>query len=222
MKEISLALIGKDIQKSKSPELYEKLYPGKVNYELIDINNESDLPSLIELREKFHGISITTPYKKSYLDDVNLIGEYSSAINAIDVQSVEFKATNTDYLALKKIIDNMSIQSPIVILGDGTMSELLAKILKKCPTTILSRRNKKLYDSDKYLSEPSIVINTCLREYEFKTSIPENVTLFWSLNYSVSSEKAYMKENNIPYMDGIELLELQAKYALEFWDLYKF
>ena len=45
------------------------------------------------------------------------------------------------------------------------------------------------------------------------------IEMFWSLNYGNSKEENYCKENKIAFESGIELLELQAKYALQFWKL---
>ena len=41
---IKLALLGKGISHSKSPEIYRRLISGSVQYDLLDVANEADIP----------------------------------------------------------------------------------------------------------------------------------------------------------------------------------
>ena len=70
------------------------------------------------------------------------------------------------------------------------------------------------------LDNKSIVINCCSRDYHFSGLLRKNIVLFWDLNYSMSySTDSVLYGNNI-YCDGKELLHLQAKHALKFWDIH--
>ncbi len=65
MANYKLALIGKNISHSKSPEIYNKLLNNQVEYTLLDCDTVDAIPSLDELMKKFDGVSITSPYKES-------------------------------------------------------------------------------------------------------------------------------------------------------------
>ncbi len=219
MEKIKLALIGKNIQNSQSPVLYKSFLGDRVVYDLIDIADETQMPSLESLSKTYQGLNITAPYKKYYLKDVSIEGDYQMAINTISLsKDGNHSATNTDYLALRQILSSrFSIKKNILVLGDGAMSELITSLIGN--VEVYSRKNNKLKDVVKLNEKYDLVINTCLKEYDFKTTTPSMIEMFWSLNYGNSKEENYCKENKIAFESGIELLELQAKYALQFWKL---
>ena len=39
------------------------------------------------------------------------------------------------------------------------------------------------------------------------------------MNYGLEKHSEYFKNTGVTYTDGSELLELQAKYALNYWNL---
>ncbi len=140
-----------------------------------------------------------------------------------DGENIE--ATNTDYHGVKEIITRYlenGIQR-IYLLGDGVMSSIVQMVLQENNIyfEILSRKNGKLEQSSDILAglnSDNLIINCCSREYCF--SIPENSSFyFWDMNYSLVSHESLFKNSSIRYCDGMELLKLQAKYALSFWNL---
>ena len=62
-----------------------------------------------------------------------------------------------------------------------------------------------------------IIINACSRNFVFQGNIPKEC-VFWDLNY-IYEPHFYIKEIVKEYIDGLELLKLQAKHALDFWNL---
>ena len=95
---ISLALIGKGIQHSKSQKMYEELLLQKINYHLIDCYNEKEIPHLEELFSKYDGVSITSPYKTFFLNKLKLDNDVKkiNAVNCIAKTDGDFRGFNND------------------------------------------------------------------------------------------------------------------------------
>ena len=229
---INLALIGKDIQHSKSQIMYEDILNSKINYDLLDCFNEKEIPSLESLFSKYVGVSITSPYKPFFLDKINVSPGVSAvkAINCLAKDDNGYHGYNTDLLALEEIISNFILKYKTVafyILGDGVMARVLKYISEKksIQYKILSRKttedfgtlllNKKISFENK-----TIVVNCCSRNFVFNGEI-NNDFLFWDLNYSFKPHKDLFLSIDCDYLDGLELLNLQAKYALDIWGIKK-
>lgn len=224
---LSLGLLGKSIQRSRSKEMYEKLLQREVNYQLFDFARTEDIPSLDDIFSQVSGFSITAPYKDHFLDKVQVSDDISKigAINCIKVVDNKFYGTNTDYLACLEILDSFFNKGiKFFILGDGAMSRVLQFILKnkKEDFSVLSRRignlNKNKFCFEE-IQKKYIIINSCHKDFNFTASVDDSLVKFWDLNYNVDSDKHSSVSSSIKYVDGIELLFLQAKYALEFWGI---
>ena len=225
----NLALLGKNISHSLSPELYKEIYNDKkLNYQLIDIQSEASLPSLDVLMEKLDGLNITSPYKEFYLNQVEIDStEVKSlkAINCIAKHNDRFKATNTDYIALKQLVPQMSKNLNIIILGDGVMSRVVSTVCTSLNIaySIRSRKiDKKIFEEFSHgliVDENSLLINCCSRSYCFNGRLGSN-SHFWDLNYKHSEHQSYFL-NSPSYTDGYSLLKLQAHEAAAFWSQLK-
>lgn len=224
--KIKLGLIGKDISHSKSPGLYKRFLGNNLDYTLLDFKQPAQIPPLIELFEHFNGLSITAPYKDIFTSQIFSSDSPISAVNTLGLVDGNIRATNTDYLACEEILKrykkNLKIKK-VHLLGDGVMSGLIQKILEilNIEFKIYSRRLGNLYENISEYSSPdsvNLIINTCAREYTFGQVLSSNF-YFWDLNYALDKHVEHFKLINIEYIDGLELLELQAKYALRFWNL---
>lgn len=225
---MKFALIGKNIQHSKSPELYQQIIGENVQYDLIDIEARSKLPSIQELKEKYRGVNITSPYKIHYLKDVIFESpfEYKDSINAICFYENKIVGTNTDAVAIE--LELMGIKKSFsdlyfVILGDGVMSKLTEKILseKKMKYTVLSRKKTPNFgnlDLVKYADKAAqvVIINTCSRDYVF-SGLLHSSFFFWDYNYSFIPHQNTLPSQVKFYHDGQRMLELQAIAAAKFW-----
>ncbi|TDJ08275.1 MAG: hypothetical protein E2O68_02265 [Deltaproteobacteria bacterium] len=226
---ISLALLGKKISHSKSAEIYEELLAEEIDYKIYDCALPSDIPSLDYFFKNHKGLSITSPYKKFFLDKVEISGVDLKAINCIKKSGNTYLATNTDYLAIEEIIEGFSRRYKelfFVILGDGVMSEITQKLLqiKNIRFVVFSRKQ----DPDfKNLDIPAkigtinaqvIIVNSCSRGFQFCGALSKNY-LFWDYNYSFLPHSERLQSKVLSYMDGLSMLKLQAKYAINFWDL---
>jgi len=224
-----LALLGKDISHSLSPDLYREIYKDKnLNYQLIDIANSADLPSLAMLMKDLDGLNITSPYKEFYLNQVEISSNEIQSINAINCilkQSDRFFATNTDYLALKHLVPLMKKDLKIVILGDGVMSRVVQIVCKFLEIEFEQRSRRQdpelftQFSNGKFVDENTLLINCCSRSYCFEGELGTN-SHFWDLNYRHSHHQEYFKKTS-SYTDGFSLLKLQAEKAAAFWSQLK-
>ncbi len=219
---ISLALIGNNITHSLSHRVYEELIGKTINYSFIDCGSEEELPKISKLFEYYDGVSITSPYKQSYIREVKL--DYSSqrvrGINCLALLDGKFCGRNTDYLALREIIplrirDFMNV----IVLGDGVMARVVTCILSemKVKHIIFSRKvNGNIDELNLGMYERSIVINCCSRNFCFSGDMSID-SIFWDMNYSNSFQKNTIEGQGVAYEDGYDLLKLQAQFALDFW-----
>ncbi len=227
-----LALLGKNIQQSRSPEIYRKYFPTNLIYDLLDFENEEFIDRPGALLAKYQGLSITSPYKKVFLNDVFLSenAKKCQAINCLVSKSDGIWGENTDYLAIKDILSKFLQKNGklnVIVLGDGAMSFVTQIVLKELQIhfRVFSRKETpdllKLDLQDIFKSQFSslgqkLVINTCAREFIFNGKI-DRLTIFWDYNYYPQGQHNPHQQLGQSYCDGMEMLELQARYALAFW-----
>ncbi len=218
---LRLGLIGKNISHSKSPEIYGRLIHEKFSYDLLDYADEALIPSLKILSEKYDGLNITAPYKKHFLFDAELSQQVKklNAINCLKFIGGQAFGENTDYLAILKLLPKYLTTEPKVkILGDGAMANVVIHALNEMKVTY-KQYSRKITDSFNQLSFDEnnvLVINCCGRDYLYKGQLAQD-SHFWDLNYNSSEQLKIIANTRAKYSDGIELLELQALYAVQFW-----
>lgn len=223
------ALVGKDISHSRSPEVYKKLISPDIQYDLLDYKSESEIPTASELLNRYDGINITSPYKKHFLSQVELTEAASriGAINCLKKLNGNIIGENTDYLAIVDILKQMQRDYgdlEIIILGDGVMANVtkLALISLGLSFKLLARKQTEDFDQLNligYFKLPTarpVVINTCAREFIFHGTIPDRA-LFWDFNYNFGQHSSTIPAKVHKYVDGLEMLERQAFYAVAFW-----
>lgn len=222
--KVYLGLVGKEISHSKSPVMYKKLLKCEVDYTLFDYPDEFQIDDLDTLFSKCTGISVTSPYKKHFLDKVHVDEnvKFLNAINCLYKANDKYYGTNTDYYASMEILDKLlnehSIER-IYILGNGPMARMICSILKTMDKsyTHLTRENSGDLSKHSFVCKTkSIIINGCSREFIFSGEIT-GVAVFWDLNYNMAHSSEI--SNKALYIDGLELLYLQAELALPFWNL---
>lgn len=227
---IELGLYGKNISHSRSKEMYEKLLGKRINYHLLDFPDEKSLPDPKKLLQSgISGLSITYPYKKTFLPIVKYHHSFVrevQAINCLKFENEMLWATNTDYLAAEKLIKEKYLiekKRLVVILGNGNMATVFTSIFQKLKMSFIHYYRKKDGDLNKidYLSlssqEDLLVINCCSRDFEFSAKLPPQTT-FWDMNYEFDPHLK-LQTSEVQYCNGLDLLELQALFAIEFWGL---
>ncbi|MDD4975845.1 MAG: hypothetical protein PHY93_15925 [Bacteriovorax sp.] len=232
---IKLALVGKNIQHSRSPDIYQGILGNEVEYGLLDFADATEIPSAKELLSIYDGVSITSPYKKHFLPDIELTSCASlvGAVNCLRLRNGIITGENTDFLAVVNILENWIQeykQLNIIILGDGVMSTVTQQALNKCRVTsfkVFSRKTSnyfdqlnipKIFETQFPTARQRIVINTCSRDFIFKGCLDKQ-TIFWDFNYNFEDHLSSLPAMIQQYIDGLEMLELQAQYALAFWSI---
>lgn len=229
LKVNKLALVGKNILHSRSPEMYKKLISTNVKYDLLDYQSVSEIPSAIDLLNLYDGINVTSPYKKHFLNQVELteVARQVGAINCLKKKDGKCLGENTDYLAILDILKNIQKkygEIEAIILGDGVMANVLRVALGNLNLSfrLISRKNTDNFNQVNLCkffhltSALPVVINTCAREFVFSGTIP-NTALFWDFNYNFDQHATALTGKVHSYMDGLEMLEKQAIYAVAFW-----
>lgn len=214
---LKLALIGKDISHSLSPRIYKE-FDKNIRYDLIDIKEACDLPELPELFKKYNGISITAPYKCHFKDKVDILEPNNlNAVNTIKMSEGRFVGVLTDLLAFDFLFTKYNYnQKKIILLGSGVMANMVADYLEQRNITYiqmarsLGNLNTKAINSQ----DNELIINTCAREFKFEGSLSAQ-TIFWDFNYLLEHHGHLL--NSCQYRDGLELLRLQARFALDFF-----
>lgn len=229
LKMHKLALVGKNISHSMSPALYKKLLSSSVEYDLLDYKDISQIPAVEILMSNYDGINITSPYKKHFIGQVELVGAAKKigAINCLKKSEGRILGANTDYYA---VMDQLRLfletheSLNVVVLGDGVMSTVTQESLMKLrvPFKIFSRKLTDQFhqlDLINFFASSEmrpLIINTCSRDYVFNGDLPKN-SIFWDYNYNFSAHSSLLAPKIFQYLDGLKMLEDQAKYAVAFW-----
>lgn len=222
---IHLGLIGRKISHSQSEIVYRQKLAVPFQYDLLDFESSSELPPAETLLSKYRGLSITSPYKKHYLSQVKLS---DSSLKTMSVNCLyrndqgEIEGANTDYLALHVIIPLLLQQlalHQVVILGSGVMSGVVRKICEELDIDSLLVARSQFGDISGAQLEYShaLIVNCCSRSMLFSGSIQSN-SVFYDLNYGLF-HPFIASSPELHYIDGMELLTLQAQFALRCWKL---
>ena len=224
---IKLGLLGKNIKHSKSQEMYEQLLQREIKYSLFDFSHPDEIPPLKNLFSNIQGLSITAPYKKHFFDDVYLSEEAKivGAINCIKFHNGQYVGYNTDYLAALELVERygFSKDSNIIVLGNGPVAKMIGLILERSGLSYLklfrtSEFQINDYNMGIFNGEAVSIINCVSRGVVFSPDFKGSViNKFWDLNYSQESLFSSFYKNN--YIDGLDLLRLQAKFALNIWGI---
>ena len=224
-----LGLIGKNISHSGSPAIYKKLIGIEVKYDLIDISEPDDLPTLTSLAKSYDGINITSPYKAHYLSQVIIQDKAVKnlgAINTLAFTSIGVEATNTDLIAVRSILSSFKTKYPtlnLIVLGSGVMArmtmivaeelKLLATQLSRSSHPNLAQLNLAPFEKTE---AQNLVINACSRDFVFAGELHSD-NIFWDYNYHFLPHQNTLPFKVKEYQDGQEMLYLQAVAAKLFW-----
>lgn len=230
---MKLGLLGYPINHSLSPAIYRQLLGPKLSsYELFSFEKSEEIPTLENFARDLDGLNITSPYKRHFFSKVIIespLVQAFGAINTIGFANGKFFATNTDLLAVREILQTFIEQyGPlhVILLGDGVMATLTKLVCqeKNILVTQISRRLLgPIEHSDlstfKKPQHQTVIINSCSREFIFqgKTNGDE---IFWDYNYSFLPHQNTLPSRVKTYIDGQEMLLLQAKEAIKFWFQY--
>lgn len=240
-------LIGKKLGHSFSKNFFEEKFKREGiedhSYELFELNNISELSSIIEQREDLRGLNVTIPFKQEvmpYINHLDFAAGKAEAVNTICIKreeaGVQLYGYNTDIIGFKKSL--RPFLSPIhdraLILGTGGASKAVAVVLEELdiPYLKVSRDPKEAEIAYGDLNEfillaHHLIINTTpLGTFPDVGSCPpipfeyltENHFLY-DLTYN-PSESVFLKggsDKGAMTLNGRSMLEFQAEAAWEIW-----
>ena len=198
---------------------------------MFSFENSSDVPPLSFFAAKLNGLSITSPYKAHFINQIESPSPLVKSIGAVNtlafLKDGRVIGTNTDLLAVVDILQNYLKNFPnlkIILLGDGAMARVTKLVAQDLNIKIqqFSRKNNvDLSQLDisilKEASVQNLIINSCSRDFVFQGKVSGD-EIFWDYNYSFIPHQNSLPSRVKMYHDGQEMLELQAKAAIKFWE----
>lgn len=228
IQEKQLCIIGKNINYSLSPAIYQWLqahYQKELEYK---INN---LQSIDELDlKKYYGFNITIPFKQ---DICKLIVNHSENVKSYGCANIarlrdnQYELDLTDHFGLIYTIENelgFGIDSTIIVLGSGAMAEMIKKIYPK--TLIVSRTKGDLTYSELAYQKGDLLINATplgganyLDQMPIAEELLTNYKAVFDLSYQPIRTKLLTtaEKYNLKTANGLTMLIVQALYNFDFW-----
>ncbi len=154
MKEYKLAVTGKDVSKSQSPEIHAFIAQRlgyKVSYDKISIPENQFEESVERLLKDYDGFNVTIPYKLSIIPYLSEIVDDAKAFGAVNTVTCKNKrGYNTDGMGFALMLKNNGVDvcgKTALVLGAGGAGRSVAKKLaEKCQRVDIYDR---LYDNAK-------------------------------------------------------------------------
>lgn len=116
------ALMGYPISHSLSPKFFETAYGGRYEYDLIEKPDFKDCLNIF-LKGPYRACNVTAPFKKEALlaaDEISEEAELCQAANILVKKDGKLIAHNSDYLAVKSILQRIcSDDSTVIVIGGG-------------------------------------------------------------------------------------------------------
>lgn len=223
------ALIGHNIEYSKSKEWFESQ---GVEYEVFDTDDLKGTIEKIKADPEIGGFNVTTPYKQEvikYLDFVE--GDSVNCVKKLSDGSLWGKSFDGSAfcLELSRLLDShddweLTFPNKCAILGNGGVVPVIYKELAESAEVVdIFARNPK--DKEYPLTEfnakrYSLIVNTI----PFKANIDINFNnkskfIYFDLNYADDRlvNKAEKNKHCSWSVNGLDMLETQANFALNWW-----
>lgn len=136
MKELKLALIGKDVSKSISPKVHKFIAArmgNSVSYENISVPEEEFERRIDRLIETLDGFNVTIPYKLSVIPHLKKIegdGKIFGSVNTVTTR--DLCGNNTDGIGFAMMLENSNIDvkcKDVLLLGAGGAGRSVSKKL---------------------------------------------------------------------------------------------
>lgn len=230
---MNYGLIGEKLGHSYSKIIHEALR--KEPYELMELRQE-ELPAFMK-EHAFRGINVTIPYKQAvipYLSELDDNAARIGAVNTVVCQDGHLTGYNTDYYGFAETLHENHIDvrgKKVLVLGNGGAAKAVLAVLEdEKAGEILTVKYKPeagcltYEEAQKQHSDAEIIINTSpVGMFPKCDATPisllpyQNLQAVCDLIYN-PAETMLLKEaagRNIPAVNGLRMLVLQAKKASE-------
>ncbi|MFW6318731.1 MAG: shikimate kinase [Bacillota bacterium] len=225
-------LLGKTLKHSMSKYIHEYIHP--MDYHLMETD---DLDTFLKTRN-FKGINVTIPYKKAVIPYCDVLDDsviHTGVVNTIINTNGFLKAYNTDYLALKNIIEThfpAANNTDIAIIGNGATTSSLYIALQDLGylnLTVYARtpKNKEELSLDKIKSSHTVLINTTPFGMYPNNHVPFPIDLTQLPQLDLVFDVVYnplktslilaAEARNIKTLSGLSMLITQAFYANQYF-----
>ena len=239
-----LGLIGYPLIQSFSPSYFKlKFETEKISnyeYQLFEIENIQQLPTLLQTNKNLIGFNVTIPYKQAVLQYVHTqhpVVQQCGATNCITIHNGVLTAYNTDVvgfqLSLQPLLQEQ--HSKALVLGTGGAAKAVAYVLeqlhipymyvsryKQQPNTITYNEVTAAVIQQYHLiinaSPSGMVPNTTTfppLPYEALTTQHLLYDLVYKPNETIFLQKG--KQQGAVVKNGLEMLHLQADEAWRIW-----
>ncbi len=136
MKKLKLAVTGKDVSQSCSPEMHTFIAHKmgvEISYDKISIDPDQFSQKAEELFEKYDGFNVTIPFKLDIIPFLNGLEGDAKLFGAVNtVLSARRKGYNTDGLGFMLMLENNGVEvagKSVLLLGAGGAGRSAAKKL---------------------------------------------------------------------------------------------
>lgn len=241
-------LIGKSLTHSFSMDFFnqkfiaEEIDASYINFEIEDV---SDLMSVLSEFPNIYGLNVTSPYKEQvipFMDELDETAQLVGAVNVIKIIKnaddgvLKMVGYNSDFMGFKNSLEPSLTpeMDRALILGTGGASKAVKAVLEKLgiAVSMVSRKKSALtitYEelTRQMIHEHKLIVNTTpLGTYPHTETCPlipyrfiTPAHLCYDLVYN-PSETTFMKlsaEQGAAVKNGLEMLLLQAFESYRIW-----
>lgn len=143
MKKLKLAVIGKDVSKSSSPEMHTFIAErmgNQIDYRKISIQEDLFEDQIDNLFSELDGFNVTIPYKLAIIPHLEKIEGDAAVFGAVNtVRTSDKLGENTDGLGFSLMLSNNGVDvsgKEVLLLGAGGAGRSVAKKLSDAGATV--------------------------------------------------------------------------------------
>lgn len=214
-------LIGKKLDYSYSKIIHDFLinkYNIDASYELI----ETDYLNKNMLLD-YDGLNITIPYKNEV---ISLLDRHNSNLgcNTVSNDNGFLEGCNTDIYGFEYLVEQLNIDKieTVIILGSGASSKMVQEYFRGKEIIVISRSDVyyNYQNIDKFKAD--LLVNTTpigMNNFDSPVDDVSNYKSVIDLNYNPINSKLKMQclKAKIPFVNGINMLIIQAIKSFEIW-----
>ncbi len=244
----AVGIIGKPLTQSLSPYLHNywiKKYGLSSYYLPLPIENINCLKVAIK-KLNFLGLNITIPYKKSIINQLDIIDVSARnirAVNTLVCTNNKLKGFNTDIIGFKKglLKKKWNKKRPVIVFGAGGAAEAVLyflKLEKIKDITVINRTKKRTKEIEKKyknikvssdfkvdIKEAGLIINTSslgmigYPELKIELNNINKEAIIYDIVYNPINTNLIIeaKKQKLEFVTGLDMFLEQARASFDIW-----